>query len=156
MGLVSSGSSGEESAFLDASEGGGDVFFLSSARLVAGDTGSALAVYDAHVCSVSEPCAGEVAAAASCDTADSCRAAPCRSRRSLVRPGVRRSLVREILRRRLPCLCRSGPAKCPKGEKLSTGSASRRQGKKRKKREGEGESQEGSRRSGGGSMRFAM
>ena len=35
VGLISSGTSLEESAFLDASESGEDVFFLSSARLAA-------------------------------------------------------------------------------------------------------------------------
>ncbi len=36
VGLISSGASGEESAFVDASESGGDVFFLTSARSGAG------------------------------------------------------------------------------------------------------------------------
>ncbi len=76
VGLVSSGSSGEESAFLDASENGDDVFFLSSAQLVPADTGSALAVYDAHVCSAASPCASEAVAPPQCTTADACRAAP--------------------------------------------------------------------------------
>ncbi len=76
VGLISSGSSGEESAFLDASENGNDVFFLSSARLVGADTGSSLAVYDAHVCGAGEPCSTEAIAPPSCETADSCRNAP--------------------------------------------------------------------------------
>jgi hypothetical protein len=47
--LISSGSAEEEAAFLDASESGGDVFFLSSARLSVTDVDSELDVYDARV-----------------------------------------------------------------------------------------------------------
>ncbi len=54
--LISSGSSGEESAFLDASESGNDVFFLTASRLAPQDSDPALDVYGAHVCSSSLPC----------------------------------------------------------------------------------------------------
>ncbi len=47
--LVSSGSSPEESAFLDASESGDDVFFLTGAQLVPADVDSANDIYDARV-----------------------------------------------------------------------------------------------------------
>ena len=47
--LISSGTSKEESAFLDASESGDDVFFLTYARLTTRDTDTALDVYDARV-----------------------------------------------------------------------------------------------------------
>ncbi len=47
--LISSGTSTGESAFLDASESGDDVFFLTSAQLSKRDTDSSLDVYDAHV-----------------------------------------------------------------------------------------------------------
>jgi hypothetical protein len=53
--LISSGRSARESAFLDASQSGDDVFFLTQARLSGIDTDNALDVYDAHVCSDS-PC----------------------------------------------------------------------------------------------------
>jgi hypothetical protein len=77
VGLLSSGTSGAESAFLDASETGSDVFFLTAARLVGQDLDSALDVYDARVCSVSSPClASPAPPPVSCATADSCRAAP--------------------------------------------------------------------------------
>jgi hypothetical protein len=77
VGLISSGTSGEEAAFLDASADGSDVFFLTSARLLGSDTDNAYDVYDAHVCSTEAPCASEAAAAPSpCGTADACRAAP--------------------------------------------------------------------------------
>jgi hypothetical protein len=47
--LVSSGTSKEESAFLDASESGRDVFFLTSAQLSRRDNDTAPDVYDARV-----------------------------------------------------------------------------------------------------------
>lgn len=49
VGLISSGTSGRESAFLDASENGDDVFFLTAAQLSSRDTDSAYDVYDARV-----------------------------------------------------------------------------------------------------------
>jgi len=54
--LISSGTSPEESAFLDASESGNDVFFLTASRLASTDVDGALDVYDAHVCSEASPC----------------------------------------------------------------------------------------------------
>jgi sugar lactone lactonase YvrE len=77
VGLISSGTSGEESAFLDASENGDDVFFLTAARLVPQDLDHALDVYDARVCTSSSPClVSPPAPPVACGTADSCRAAP--------------------------------------------------------------------------------
>ena len=54
--LISSGGSKEESAFLDASESGDEVFFLTVSRLTSSDVDGAFDVYDAHVCSSSSPC----------------------------------------------------------------------------------------------------
>jgi hypothetical protein len=54
--LISSGTSTEESGFLDASESGSDVFFFTSARLAPADFDSSRDVYDAHVCSTEFPC----------------------------------------------------------------------------------------------------
>src|SRR5664280_921493 len=54
--LISSGTSSDESAFLDASATGEDVFFLSSSKLVGADRDNALDVYDAHVCTTAVPC----------------------------------------------------------------------------------------------------
>jgi hypothetical protein len=77
VGLISSGTSGAESAFLDASETGNDVFFLTAARLAPQDLDNALDVYDARVCSASSPClVNPPAPPLPCGTADSCRAAP--------------------------------------------------------------------------------
>jgi DNA-binding beta-propeller fold protein YncE len=55
--LISSGTSKEESTFLDASEDGDDVFFLTASRLSPLDVDTAFDVYDAHVCSAESPCA---------------------------------------------------------------------------------------------------
>jgi hypothetical protein len=71
--LISSGSSKEESAFLDASQSGDEVFFLTSARLLKADVDSAFDVYDAHVCSSSSPCPPEPPAPAAPCEGDSCQ-----------------------------------------------------------------------------------
>jgi hypothetical protein len=83
VGLISSGTSSGESAFLDAAAmgpGGSeaeDVFFLTAARLVGTDVDDALDVYNAHVCSSLLPCpSAAVTESPPCATADSCRAAP--------------------------------------------------------------------------------
>jgi hypothetical protein len=58
--LISSGAEGaqHESAFLDASADGSDVFFLTSQQLLSQDTDGAYDVYDARICGTSEsgPC----------------------------------------------------------------------------------------------------
>jgi hypothetical protein len=74
--IISSGSASGESAFLDASETGDDVFFMTAERLVPQDVDTALDVYDAHVCSPSSPCTTPPAVAPPCATADACRQAP--------------------------------------------------------------------------------
>jgi sugar lactone lactonase YvrE len=75
--LISSGSSARESAFLDASSSGGDVFFLTSAQLTPQDFDGALDVYDAHECTSQSPCLPVPAAAPpACNTEASCKAAP--------------------------------------------------------------------------------
>jgi hypothetical protein len=77
VGLISSGSSPEESGFLDASASGGDVFFLTTARLSGLDRDTALDVYDAHECASASPCfAVPSVSPPACDTGDSCKAAP--------------------------------------------------------------------------------
>ncbi|HTZ64065.1 MAG TPA: hypothetical protein VMB51_08170 [Solirubrobacteraceae bacterium] len=55
-GLISSGTSERESAFLDASENGDDVFFITAAPLVAADKDQSFDIYDAHVCTTESPC----------------------------------------------------------------------------------------------------
>lgn len=76
LALISSGASQEESAFLDASEEGNNVFFLTGAKLVTSDFDTSLDIYDAHICSEASPCMSVEAAPNECDTTDSCRAAP--------------------------------------------------------------------------------
>ena len=77
VGLISAGTSTEESAFLDASESGGDVFFLTSSRLAAQDTDTSIDVYDAHECTASSPCAPPAALVPPpCATGDACKPAP--------------------------------------------------------------------------------
>ncbi len=82
IGLISSGTSNEESVFLDASgrgpggEEGEDVFFLTAAKLVPADVNTSREVYDAHVCSTAAPCGSGTALPPPCTTAEACRAAP--------------------------------------------------------------------------------
>jgi hypothetical protein len=73
---VSSGTSNEESAFLDASEAGRDVFFLTGAKLATQDFDNALDIYDARECTAGKPCfpAAPVPPPA-CDTGESCKPA---------------------------------------------------------------------------------
>jgi hypothetical protein len=54
--LISSGQDALPSFFLGASPNGADVFFGTHARLVPADTGSGGNLYDARVCTASEPC----------------------------------------------------------------------------------------------------
>jgi hypothetical protein len=77
VGLISSGGSKEESVFLDASETGDDVFFLTTAGLVSQDGDGLFDVYDAHVCSGAVPCLPVAPVLPpECSTSDSCKAAP--------------------------------------------------------------------------------
>jgi hypothetical protein len=75
--LISAGTSAEESGFLEASEDGGDVFFLTYSKLAPQDYDASLDVYDAHECTVSAPCfAAAVPQPPACTTAEACRVAP--------------------------------------------------------------------------------
>lgn len=74
--LISSGTSRSESAFLDASENGNDVFFLTASRLSPADYDTSLDVYDAHACSAAAPCVAAPVLPPPCDSGDSCKAAP--------------------------------------------------------------------------------
>jgi hypothetical protein len=83
VGLISSGTSAKESAFLDASakgpngEEGEDVFFLTAEQLSPADVDSADDIYDAHTCSTASPCnLSSTVTSPPCTTADSCRSAP--------------------------------------------------------------------------------
>jgi hypothetical protein len=76
VGLISAGTASGESAFLDASQSGDDVFFLTSGQLVAGDSDTAIDVYDAHVCSPSAPCFNPPSHPPPCGSAEACRPTP--------------------------------------------------------------------------------
>lgn len=77
VGLISSGGSSEESVFLDASENGDDVFFLTASQLAPQDYDHSLDVYDARVCTASSPCiAPPPVAPPACSTGDSCKPSP--------------------------------------------------------------------------------
>jgi hypothetical protein len=56
VGLISSGTSQNESAFLEATPNGDDVFFLTTARLAPQDSDDAFDIYDARVCTTASPC----------------------------------------------------------------------------------------------------
>jgi hypothetical protein len=74
LGLISSGTSSEESALLDASEDGSDVFFLSTSRLSPLDVEGSRTVYDAHVCGAhGVPCPPPTPAAAPVCAGDACQ-----------------------------------------------------------------------------------
>jgi NHL repeat len=75
--LISPGRSANESAFMDASETGDDVFFLTSAQLSPLDTDAARDIYDAHVCSAGSPCITfPNTQSPPCTTEASCKASP--------------------------------------------------------------------------------
>lgn len=75
VGLVSSGGSAEESGFLDASESGADVFFLTASKLSSLDGDTSLDVYDAHECTGASPCfTPPEGPPAPCHTSGTCRA----------------------------------------------------------------------------------
>jgi hypothetical protein len=77
VGLISAGTSSEESAFLDASESGGDVFFLTLSRLSPQDYDTSIDIYDAHECTPSSPCAPAAELEPPpCTTGDACKPAP--------------------------------------------------------------------------------
>jgi DNA-binding beta-propeller fold protein YncE len=77
LSLISAGTSTEESAFMDASESGGDVFFITESRLSPQDFDTSLDLYDAHECTTTSPCAPPAALAPPpCTTGDACKAAP--------------------------------------------------------------------------------
>jgi hypothetical protein len=72
--LISSGQSAFESAFMDASENGNDVFFLTSDRLTAADIDTGYDVWDAHVCSASSSCTAPPVSPPPCSE-ESCKGA---------------------------------------------------------------------------------
>jgi hypothetical protein len=77
VGLISSGASAEESAFLDASESDSDVFFMTTAKLSSTDFDSSYDIYDAHECTGASPCVAQPPVPPPpCSTGDACKVAP--------------------------------------------------------------------------------
>jgi hypothetical protein len=77
VGLISSGSSTDESAFLDASASGSDVFFLTTSKLSLADFDNSYDIYDAHQCTTASPCLPPAAATPPpCNSGDACKGAP--------------------------------------------------------------------------------
>jgi len=76
--LLSSGTSPEESAFLDATPDGSNVFFDTAAKLVAADQDTNYDVYDARICSEASPCIESegVANPQGCESTKSCKGGP--------------------------------------------------------------------------------
>jgi hypothetical protein len=74
--LISSGKSSRESAFLDASASGNDVFFLTAAPLVPADRDTNYDVYDARVCTETSPCVTSSSSTKSvCTEPEACKGA---------------------------------------------------------------------------------
>jgi hypothetical protein len=75
--LISSGASKQESALVDASATGEDVFFLTISQLAPQDYDNNYDIYDAHVCNASVPCIPlPPVSRPPCETGDSCKAGP--------------------------------------------------------------------------------
>jgi len=126
VGLVSSGEAQGESAFLDASETGGDVFFLSSRQLAPQDYDTALDVYDAHECTSQAPCLPVRAAVPPpCDTGDSCKAAPSPQPAIYGAPASATFSGAGNIAPPSPVVTKK-TVKCPKGKKLSHGTKGKR------------------------------
>jgi DNA-binding beta-propeller fold protein YncE len=74
--LISSGTSQQESAFLEATPNGDEAFFLTAAALSPQDTDAALDIYDARVCSAESPCLSPPPSAPEgCASTETCRPA---------------------------------------------------------------------------------
>ena len=74
--LLSSGDSERESAFLEATPDGSNVFFLTESQLLPQDSDTAFDIYDARECTGSSPCFSPPAPAPTpCAEAEACRPA---------------------------------------------------------------------------------
>jgi DNA-binding beta-propeller fold protein YncE len=75
--LISSGNSPKESAFIEATPDGSNVFFVTEAQLLPQDTDTAFDIYDARVCTEESPCLSPPAPlGSSCENASECHPAP--------------------------------------------------------------------------------
>ena len=75
--LMSSGTSQQESAFVDASANGDNAFFVTAQPLVAGDRDTNFDLYDARVCTAESPClTSEESSSRPCENSGTCRPTP--------------------------------------------------------------------------------
>lgn len=75
--LISSGTSNKESAFMEATPDGSNVFFITASQLLPQDTDGALDIYDARVCTSGSPCQTTPSPAPEpCGSEAACRPAP--------------------------------------------------------------------------------
>jgi hypothetical protein len=75
--LISSGTSPNGSTFLEASEGGGDVFFMTTSKLASQQFGVEENIYDAQECTAAVPCPpAQAQQPPECNTEASCKARP--------------------------------------------------------------------------------
>jgi hypothetical protein len=74
--LISTGTAAEGSQFLEASESGADVFFLTTEKVLPQDVDTVPDVYDAHECTTASPCIAPPSALRPCETEASCKAPP--------------------------------------------------------------------------------
>ena len=74
LSLISSGSAGQESAFVEASEDGSNAFFVTAQPLVAADHDTNYDLYDARVCTAASPClTSEESSLRPCESSRSCQ-----------------------------------------------------------------------------------
>ena len=132
VGLISSGRSSQESAFFDASENGNDVFFVTTAKLVAADVSNSYAVFDAHVCgSEGVPCPSELASPPECSSGDSCKAAPS-PQPEIFGPAPSATFSGAGNVALPPPVVTKKTVKCPRGKKLTHGKCVKPKSKKHK------------------------
>jgi hypothetical protein len=75
--LISSGSSPKESAFIEATPDGSNVFFVTAEQLLPQDTDTAYDIYDARECTQASPCLSPPAKSPTpCANAETCSPAP--------------------------------------------------------------------------------
>jgi hypothetical protein len=120
VGLISSGSSPDASTFLDASESGADVFFLTTSKLSPGDSDTLRDVYDAHECSAVSPCLPvQSAQPPECETEASCKASPSPQPQIFGASGSATFSGAGNLAASPPKVTKKKTVKCPKGKRLS-------------------------------------
>jgi hypothetical protein len=131
--LVSSGTSSEESSFLDASESGGDVFLLTTSKLTPQDFDNAADVYDAHECTMRSPCIPPPPATPPpCITEAACKPSPT-PQPSIFGLPASATFAGSGNATPPPPVVTKKTIKCPRGKKLSHGKCIKAKAKRKKK-----------------------